>query len=142
MRVVLEPLHMSALRWKDSPSSADIPEHTTIKNRSKRTRGCPPYVISGIRGVTGGERPEVFDVLSPRNRVGINKEALNGNKKSPMEGGVSLSRDEIQQIYSTQSEISELERESRYQGASSRGTVIVLESRIVWAHVFGGYRGR
>jgi hypothetical protein len=84
MRVELEPLHMSALRWKDSPSSADIPEHTTIKNRSKRTRGCPPYVFSGIRGVTGGERPEVFDVLSPRNRVGINKEALNGDKKSPM----------------------------------------------------------
>jgi hypothetical protein len=59
----LEPLHMSALRWKDSPSSADIPEQTTIKIAPNGREAVRPYVISGIRGVTGGERPEVFELM-------------------------------------------------------------------------------
>jgi len=49
------------------------------ENRSKRTRGCPPYVISGIRGVTGGVRPEVFELMRSLRAT----EALNGNRTSP-----------------------------------------------------------
>jgi hypothetical protein len=50
MRVELEPLHMSALRWKDFPSGADIPD-MQYQNLFGRTRGYPPDVIGGIRGV-------------------------------------------------------------------------------------------
>jgi hypothetical protein len=50
MRVELKPLHMSVLRWKRLSFERWYSRTYNYENRSKRTRGCPPYVISGIRG--------------------------------------------------------------------------------------------
>jgi len=106
--VELELLHMSALRWKDSPSSADIPGHTPMKSLQTDAR-LSAYVISWLRGVTGGERPEVFEWM-----CSLRATESESRKKSWTEirrgrwcrkEGVSRSRDEIKKVYSTQIEI-------------------------------------
>jgi hypothetical protein len=92
-------------------------------------------VISGIRGVAGGERPEVFELMCSLRATESESTKKRGTEIRRVrwcrKEGVSLSRDEIQKVYSTQSGISELERESRHQGSSSW---ILLESRIVGPH--------
>ena len=89
-------------------------------------------MISGIRGVTGGERPEVFELMCSLRATESESTKKRGTEIRRVrwcrKESVSLSRDEIQKVYSTQSGISELERESRHQGSSSW---ILLASRIV-----------